>query len=179
MSRISNVELENAQGKAKELLDGVNQALGIVPNVFKAMANSPAVLQAYLGFSGALKEGSLGAKLQEQIALEVGELNNCQYCLAAHSAIGQGAGLNETEIQDARKGVASDPKVQAALVFAKKVVQNRASVSDQDIEEVKSAGFSEGEVGEIVANVCLNIFTNYFNHVADPQIDFPQVQPIS
>src|SRR5208282_3631811 len=88
MSRLPAIQTEAATGKAKELLEAVQAKLKITPNMTRVMANSPAVLQAYLSFSGALATGTLGAKLGEQIAIEMGEQNSCQYCLSAHTAIG-------------------------------------------------------------------------------------------
>jgi uncharacterized peroxidase-related enzyme len=178
-NRIAPVDSGTAEGKSRELLDGIQRALGKTPNIFKAMANSPAVLQAYLGFSGALKAGALEAKLREQIALAVGQENDCRYCLAAHTALGKGAGLQDREIEAARRGQGSDPKTAAALRFAVLVVKNRGNVSDAEIGALRKAGFGDGDIAEIVANVALNIFTNYFNHVADPVVDFPAAQPLA
>lgn len=179
MSRLTMIEKDQAQGKAKELLEGIQKNLGKTANIFKLMANSPAVLQAYLGFSAALKGGVLDAKTRERIALLVGELNNCQYCLAAHSLIGKGAGLNDDEITGARKGVSADAKTQAILILSKKIVGTHGNLNDEDVEAAKHAGLNDGEIAEVVANVCFNLFTNYFNHVTEPEIDFPQVQPVS
>ena len=174
--RIKPLDPSQVQGKGKELLDGVQASLGKVPNIFKAMVNSPATLQAYLQFSGALKEGLLDAKVRAQTALAVGQKNNCQYCLAAHSVIGKGAGLQDNEIEDARRGQAQDTKAAAALTFAESIVENRGNVSDDEISALRTAGFGDGE---IAANVALNIFSNYFNHVADPVIDFPAAKPLA
>lgn len=138
------------------------------------MANSPAVLEAYLGFSGALAKGALSARLREQIALAVGESNNCQYCLAAHTALGRMAGLSDEQIADSRRGSSPDRKTEAALAFATKVVSERGLVDDDDVAQLRAAGFDDGDIAEIVANVSLNIFTNYLNHIAETEIDFPK-----
>ncbi len=178
MSRIHQIAPEAATGKAKELLDAVKGKLGLVPNITRAMANSPAVLEGYLGLSGALSKGSLSAKNREQIALAVGQANQCDYCLAAHSAIGKMVGLTPDQILDSRRGTAIDPKTDALIRFARKVVDERGLVSDADVAEVRSAGLDDAAIAEVVANVALNIFTNYFNHVAETDIDFPKVEPI-
>ena len=176
MSRIQPVNYDQATGKVKELLDGVNAKFGMTPNMMKTMARSPAVLQAYLEFSGALASGNLEAGLREQIALISAEINGCGYCASAHTAIGKLVGLSEAAILGARKGRSDDTKVEAALRFARIVLVNRGQVSEADVKLVKDAGFSEGEIGEIVANVALNIFTNYFNEIAQTEIDFPKVK---
>lgn len=178
MARIHQVAPESATGKAKELLDAVQGKLGLVPNLTRAMANSPAVLEGYLGLSGALGKGSLSAKNREQIALAVGQANLCDYCLAAHSAIGKMVGLTPEQILDSRRGTAVDPKSDAVIRFARKVVDERGRVNDTDIADVRAAGLNDGAIAEVVANVALNIFTNYFNHVAETDIDFPRAEPI-
>lgn len=178
MSRLHQIAPEAATGKAKELLDAVKGKLGLVPNMTRAMANSPAVLEAYLGFSGALSKGSLTAKNREQIALAIGQANECDYCLAAHSTIGKMVGLTPDQILDSRRGTAIDPKIDALIRFARKLVDERGRVSDAAIAEVRAEGWDDGAIAEVVANVALNIFTNYFNHVAETDIDFSRAEPI-
>ncbi len=172
MTRIAPVTPENATPETAETLTGVKKKMGMVPNIVGTMANSAAVANAYLGFSGALS-GKLTATLRERLALVTGQANDCRYCLAAHSLMGKGVGLCEDEIIAARQGTAGDPKEAAAVAFASKIVENRGRVTDGDVEAVRSAGYSDGEITEIIANVALNLFTNYFNHVTDPMIDFP------
>ncbi len=178
MSRIPQMNPESATGKAKELLDAVKSKLGLVPNMTRAMANSPAVLDGYLSLSGALSKGKLSAKVREQIALAVGEANGCDYCLAAHSAIGKMVGLTSEQILDSRRGTAVDPKAEAVMKFARRVVDERGRVSDVDLVTARAAGLDDAALAEVVANVALNLFTNYFNHVAETDIDFPKVEPI-
>jgi alkylhydroperoxidase family enzyme len=83
--RLSAIEPEKATGNVKDLLDAVQAKLSLTPNMTRVMANSPAVLEAYLSFSGALAGGSLNSKLREQIALEVAQQNSCQYCVSGHN----------------------------------------------------------------------------------------------
>lgn len=173
MSRIQPVNAATAQNQTAEILNGVKKKLGKVPNLIATMANSPAVANAYLSFSGTLAGGNLPANIRERISLTTGQANQCDYCLAAHTLLGKGAGLSEEDIIDARNGTASDERTAAAVIFAKKIVDNRGKVSDEDLAAVRNAGYSEGDIAEIVANVALNLFTNYFNHVADTEIDFP------
>jgi uncharacterized peroxidase-related enzyme len=174
MTRIHPVQ-RNTNSKTQQLFDTVEKKMGMVPNLISTMANSPAVAQAYLGFSQALSGGTLSAALREQIALTVSETNQCDYCVSAHSYLGGKAGLSETELIDARHGTASDQKTDSALVFARKIVDDRGHVTDEDVEELRQVGYTDGEISEIIANVALSIFTNYFNHVANTEIDFPQV----
>jgi len=173
MPRIQPVLKDQADAKTAVLLESVGKKLGMVPNLISTMAHSLAVANAYLGFSQSLAGGLLPARLREQIALVVGETNGCGYCVAAHTALGKGAGLSEAETCNARRTIASDPKEQVALVFARKLVVDRGMVRDDDVLQVRAAGYNDGEIAEIVAGVALNIFTNYFNHVAGTETDFP------
>jgi uncharacterized peroxidase-related enzyme len=175
MSRLPAIQTETANGKAKQLLEAVQAKLKITPNMTRVMANSPAVLEGYLGFSGALAGGSLPAKLREKIGLEVGEQNGCQYCVSAHTAIGKLTGLTDSEIEHARGARSDSPKHAAAPVFARQLVAKKGRVADVDFEAVLSAGFGEGDIAEIIAHVALNIFTNYFNTAAEVEVDFPKV----
>jgi len=175
MSRLKIVDPAQATGKAKDLLAGVQKKLGLTPNMTKVMANSPAVLEGYIHFSGSLGSGVLSPRLREQIALVVGESNGCEYCVSAHSTIGKLVGLNETEIANSRGAKGSNPRDTAALHFAREIVRAQGRVSKEAVEALKAADFNDGEVTEIIANVALNIFTNYFNNTADVDVDFPRV----
>ena len=174
MARIAPVNPATATGKAKTLLDAVKQKLGMVPNMMSTMAQSPAALDGYLAFSGALSSGLLDAKLREQISLVVGQNNACDYCLSAHSAIGKMVGLQPADITAARTGQASDPRRAAALSLASRIVETRGNLKDADVQAARGAGLGDGEIAEVVANVALNIYTNYFNHIAATEIDFPK-----
>ena len=146
MARIQPISYEESTGRVKELLTGVKRTLGMTPNMMKTMAQSPAVLEAYLNFSTSLGGGSLDAKLREQIALVSAEVNGCGYCAAAHTAIGKMIGLGEDVISAAREGHAIDARANAALQFARNVIVNRGEVSDTDLQAVKDLGFSDGEI---------------------------------
>jgi uncharacterized peroxidase-related enzyme len=174
MSRIQTIVSESARGETKELLEAVNAKFGMVPNMMRAMANAPAVLEGYLQLSGSLSKGVLSAKTREQLALAVSQANQCEYCLSAHSAIGKMVGLTTDQIRDSRLGTSVDPKSDAVIHFARKLVETHGLVSDEDVEDVRDAGFDDGAIAEVVAHVALNIFTNYFNIVAGTEIDFPK-----
>jgi uncharacterized peroxidase-related enzyme len=143
----------------------------------RTMGSSSAVLEGYLNLSGALAHGTLGAKTGELIALAVAESNACDYCLSAHSFIGEKlVGIDVPALVAAREGNSSNPKIDAALKFAQALVSKKGSVNDADVEAVKAAGYTDGEVGEMVAHVALNVFTNYLNKTANTVIDFPVVK---
>ena len=175
MERIKSIKPHEATGKSKVLLDDINKILGMTPNMMRSMAQSPAVLEGYLKFSESLSAGELSVKLREQIALVVGESNGCIYCLSAHSAMGQIIGMSQEEILDSRRGESCESKSLAALRFALKLVTMHGRVSDNDLSQIRRGGFSEGAIVEIIANVALNLLTNYFNLVAEPEVDYTAV----
>jgi uncharacterized peroxidase-related enzyme len=173
---LTAVNPDQTTGKAKDLLSAVKAKLGMAPNMMRTMANSPAVLEGYLNFNAALGGGELPTGLREQIALAVAEANSCEYCLSAHTALGKMAGLKPEQVSQSRDAAASDPKADAALKFAVSVVNSRGAVTDAEFSKVRAAGFSEGEVAEILAHVAINVFTNYFNKAALTVVDFPKVE---
>lgn len=177
MNRITQLDPASVTGKAKQLFDGVQAKLGLVPNLFRVLGNSPAALEGYLNFSGALAGGSLNAKVREQIALAVAEGNLCSYCLSAHTFIGGKVGLSETDIAAARKSTAATDKTDAILKLALSILVQRGEISDTALKSARTAGVTDAEIVETVANVVVNIFTNYVNHVARTVVDFPEVKP--
>jgi uncharacterized peroxidase-related enzyme len=177
MDRIATIpSIEAAPAPAKPLLEGVKKQLGIVPNLFRVIANSPAALEGYLGLNAALAKGTLDAQTRERIALAIAEINGCGYCLSAHTYLGKNlAKLSDSEITANRSGASNDPKADAAVRFAVKVVNLRGHVTDADVSAVKAAGFGDAEIVEIVLHTALNTLTNYVNEVAGTAIDFPVV----
>ena len=175
MSRLAIPAREDAPAKSQPLLDAVEKQLGVVPNLFRLVSSSPAALEGYLGLNGPLGR-TLDAKTRERIALAVAQSNGCDYCLSAHTYLGLNlAKIDNAEIALNRAGHSGDAKADAAVVFARKVLDARGRVSDADIAAVRLAGFSEPQVIEIVASVALNVLTNYINNVAQTDIDFPVV----
>ncbi len=176
MQTITAVNPAEATGKTKQLLDGIQAKLGMTPNLMKTLAAAPAALEAYLRYGAALETGRLDARFREQIALAVAQANSCEYCLSAHTAIGKMVGLTAEQIAAARGAHAANAKDEAGLQFVHALVMQRGQVESQSIAKLKAAGYSEGELTEIVALVAVNIFTNYFNLVAQTEIDFPRVR---
>lgn len=175
MAYINLVDPASSAATVKPVLDKINGAFGAVPNMFRAVANSPAALNSMWGSFGALAGGKLGARLGEEIAVAIANANACQYCLSAHTVLGQKAGASADEMAAAQIGKSSDPRTQAALTFALKVVRDRAAVSDADIAALKAAGFDDEGVVEIIAHVALNLFTNYVNVALNVPVDFPAI----
>lgn len=176
MTRINLVDPASASQTVKPTLDQIKGAFGVVPNMFKAVADSPAALASMWGSFGALGSGTIGAKLGEQIAVAVADRNACNYCLAAHTALGQKAGASAAEMSAAQIGQSDDPKTAGALSFALKVVETRGQITTADVQVLRSVGFDDSAIVEILAHVALNLFTNYVNVAFDVPVDFPGVK---
>lgn len=177
MNRIPHLDPTATTGKPRQLFDGVQAKLGVVPNLFRVLGNSPAALEGYLNFSSALAGGVLSARVREQIALAVAEINDCNYCRSAHAFIGGKVGLTVNEISDARLATSADARVNAVLNLARSLVVQRGELSETEFQAARAAGLGDAEIIETVANVALNIFANYTNHVARTVVDFPTVKP--
>jgi uncharacterized peroxidase-related enzyme len=176
MSRVPLIDAGNTTADRQALLAQVHGAFGATPNMFRAVANSPAALQSMWGAFGALGAGVIPAKLGEQIAVAVADRNACEYCLAAHTAQGRKAGASAEEMSAAQGGDAADPKTAAALRFALQLVEARGQVGDADVQAVRAAGYSDQEIVEILAHVALNLYTNYVNVAFAVPVDFPAVK---
>lgn len=164
MSRLPALDAATAAGPARDVLAELERRHGRTSPMIRAMANSPAVLQAYRDFNRALKRAELSPKLRTEIALAVAQQNGCEYCLASYTAAERTLGLTEREIADARRGQSADAQDQAALDLARGIVTDARRVTDCDVETIREIGFSDAELAEIVATVALNQFTNAFNN---------------
>ncbi|QNP58252.1 carboxymuconolactone decarboxylase family protein [Paenacidovorax monticola] len=175
MPRIALIDRAATTPSRQALLDDIHQAFGATPAMFRAVANSPAALRSMWGAFGALGGGVIGARLGEQIAVAVANRNACAYCLAAHTALGQKAGLSAEALAEAQQGRSDDPRTAAALRFALKLVDARGQVDDADLQALRAQGFTDEEIMEILAHVALNLFTNYVNVAFDVPVDFARV----
>jgi uncharacterized peroxidase-related enzyme len=176
MSRIAPVVPANTETKVAATLSQIKANLGHVPNLFALLANAPVALDGYLSLSKALSRGRLTVRQREILALAIAQENECQYCLSAHTALAEAAGLSATDALKARFGKSDDPFECALTSFVKNVVRQRGLVSDRDLDLARKAGIDDGLMLEIVANVALNTLTNYANRLADTEIDSPVVE---
>ena len=176
MSRIAIPSRDQSPAASQPLLDAVNAQLGTIPNLFRLLGLSPAALEGFLGLSAALGK-SLDLKTRNRLALTVAEANGCDYCLSAHSYLGTNlAKLDDAEMRQNRQGHSADQKADAALTFARKVTLARGRIDPADLDAVRQAGYSDGQVVEIIAHVALNSLTNFLNNAIDTDIDFPVVR---
>lgn len=175
MPRIAPIDSATAESGVQATLAAVKAKIGMTPNLFKTFAHSPAVLNGYLAFSDALTDGVLTAKQREIIALAIAQANGCHYCLSAHTLMGKGAGLSADGVRKAREGRGETAIDDAVAVFARAVADARGQISDADLAPARAAGLSDAHIVEVIAQVALNVLTNYTNNVCLTDIDFPKV----
>ena len=175
MPRSAALKPEHVPADCKPTLDAFTKNIGFTPNMMATFAQSPIAFNAWAALLGSLSK-ALDVKTRDSIGLAVSEVNGCSYCLTVHSFTAEHmAKLPADEIILARKGHASDPKRDAAVQFARKVIETRGKVSDADLKAVRDAGYTDANVMEIVALVAMYSLTNFFNNVFDPEKDFPAV----
>lgn len=175
MPRIQPLSDEQATGKAAELFSKINDKVGKVPNIYRTLGQAPSVLAGLLELGKALDGGSLSAPVKELIALRVAERHGCDYCASAHTAIGKNVGLTEEQTVAARQGKADDDKAQAVLNLVDAILEREGFVTDDQLKAAHDAGMTDAQVLEVTGQVIKNFFTNFVNHIAQTEVDFPKV----
>jgi len=177
MSRLTPIQTNGANSELKRSLKHTRLNLKKVPRFYHVLANSPASLRAYIQADAALGRGQLTPRERQQVALAVAEINGSCYSLSAHYDAGKSLGLTHRDMQLARYATAVDSKANTMLHFTRAVVLQRGEVSDDEFQALGKADFTDAQIVEIIANIALNIFSNYFNSVAKTEVDFPLLQP--
>jgi uncharacterized peroxidase-related enzyme len=170
--------IDEAPHASWALLRIAEERFGRVPNMALLLSVSPAALQFYLALLTALDGGALGAQTCERIALATAEANGCQYGLSLHTFRARnGIGLDDAEITANRSGASNDPQADAAVCFAAKLVRTQGTVSDDDLGALKTAGYDDAQIIEIVLHAGLNTLASTINKACEPDIDFPLIKP--
>jgi uncharacterized peroxidase-related enzyme len=176
MPELPQIEPADATGKAADLLSQLKKNIGVVPNMAKAMASSPAVLKGWMELSAALGGGVLPAGVRERLSLATAEYNRCTYCLSAHTFLARNVGkVSREEIEHARHATSADPHIAALLALSDAIARGRGTIDDTALKTARAAGVTDAEIAEVIGNLALNILTNYFNIVADTDNDNPVV----
>ena len=174
MKTLKALTPEQVDESTKEVFASIKQKVGMLPNLYATMANSPQMLNGFLAFEAALKKGSFSSKEGEAISLAVSQVNGCQYCLAAHSAVGKMVGFSEDEVMDIRQRTVADNKLNVLTQLAAELTEKRGKASQESIDNFLSAGYSHQALTELIGFVGLRSITNYIFSQGEFEIDFPK-----
>jgi uncharacterized peroxidase-related enzyme len=176
MPRFHQTHADGATGAVADLYTAVTAKFGKVPNGIQILGTSEESLRGYLGFAAAASRGKLRGAERERIAIAVATFNGCEYCLAGHTAAAAGFNVDEADRRAAQHFRSSDARSDAILAFTRAVLEARGAVSDVHLAQARDAGLTDAELIEIIAEVALNVFTNYAYRAAGPELDFPAVE---
>ncbi|NDV41965.1 carboxymuconolactone decarboxylase family protein [Flagellimonas sediminis] len=177
MSTFNVPKREEVSAANQAIFDNLEKALGFVPNLYATFAYSQNALGNYLTFANA--KTSLKAKEKEVVNLAVSQVNNCDYCLAAHTAIGKMNGYTESQILELRAGKASfDTKLDALAKLAKNITENQGKADASILENFFNAGWTKENLIDTIVLVGDKTISNYINNTVGTPIDFPEVQPL-
>ena len=176
MPRLNTINPEADSGQGADLINRLPKEKQL--NIFKGMANNPGVAKAFMNFSQGVKAGALTEAEHEIVALTTAQKNGCDYCLAAHTQMAQGAGIAEDAVIQIRQGTADNDKHQALLDFTNAILDKNGYVSDEDLEAFRSAGYGDDAVVEVIGEIAVGTFTNLFNHVNHTDVDMPVAQAV-
>ncbi len=160
---------------SREILELLEESLGCRSNFLLTAAHSPPALKALYGLVRAATRTALPEKLREAIALRVAQLNGCGYCVAGHTDRARAAGLDDASVEAYRRGISDDPKEQALLSLATKIVEDRGHHAGFAVQIARNAGTTDAEIVEVMLLVTLSIFSNYLNNLAGTELDVPFV----
>ncbi|NVN17194.1 carboxymuconolactone decarboxylase family protein [Muricauda sp. HICW] len=177
MSTINVPKREEVSTANQAIFDNLEKTLGFVPNLFATYAHSENALGNYLALSNA--KTSLKAKEKEVVNLAVSQVNNCIYCLSAHTAIGKMNGFTDEQILELRAGKASfDSKLDALARLAKNITENRGATDQQVLADFFAAGWTKENLIDTIVLVGDKTITNYIHRTTKVPVDFPEAQPL-
>ena len=168
---------EDVSADNQQLFDNLKSSLGMVPNLYAVMALSGTALGNYLAFQGA--KTSFSNKEKQAVNLIVSEVNGCLYCASAHTVLGGMNGLGDEQMVEIRKGSATfDPKLDALVKLAAEIISKKGGVSAGALENFAAAGYTEGQVVELVMLAAEKSAMNYLYAITKVDIDFPVAKQI-
>lgn len=172
MADFETYSLENVDDEGREVLETVNKAFGFVPNLMGTMVESPQLAQAYLDIGKTFGETSFSETEQQVVLLAVSRYHECEYCVAAHSAIA-GMGRVPADVVAAIRNdePIADPKLEALRRFVTKMAGQRGRVDDADIAEFTDAGYERRQVLEVLVGLAMKTMSNFTNHIAGTELD--------
>ena len=178
MKTITVPTRDQVSTQSQEIFDAITKKLGKVPNLYATIGYSANALKGMLDFEETLNQGIFNAKEREAINLIISQVNQCNYCLAAHTVIAGMKGYSKEEILNFRKGLAADPKLSAAIQLGKAIAENKGVVRDEVKDAFFEVGYNEAALIELTALITLRTFTNYVYALTEIPVDFPEVEKI-
>lgn len=179
MKQLPVLTKDQAPEQSRQIFEGIEKAVGMLPNIYAVIGNSANALNSYLTFSEAQKNGSFNAREREAIFLAVSEENGCNYCLSAHTAIAKMNGFSEEDTLQLRAGTYNDRKLSVITNLAKSIVINRGRADEDLVNVFYEVGYDEEALVDLVALVVEKTFTNYIGRLSKPAIDFPKAQSLN
>lgn len=172
MSTFSVPTRSEVSATNQAIFDNLEKNLGFVPNLYATFAYSDTALKDYLALQN--RKSSLKAKEREVINLVVSQINECQYCLAAHTALGKMNGFSDEQILEIREGSAAfDAKLDALAKFVKDTASNRGNANPESVEALFAAGYDKGNLVDILVVIGDKIISNYLHRITQIPVDFP------
>jgi len=164
---------ETAPEKSKPILDQVKQKYGFTPNLIGVLAEAPAAAKGYAVVSEAFEGSSLSPVEQQVVLLSVSFENECHYCMAAHSTVAGMVDMPEDVLEALRNGaeIESDPKLETLRATTRKLVEKRGWLEDSDVRAFLDAGYTEGQLLEVLVGIAQKTISNYTNHLAETPVD--------
>lgn len=178
MPRLKVVEIEETAGRVKRTFESFNSSIGMVPNMYKGIANSPTALQAAVRMDTLIGEGKLTGVEQVAVKLIVAQYYGCEYCLAVSTAIGASKGMSAEQMMDIRRGRADDAKHTALLQFTSRILETKGLVEDSDIASFRVSSYTDEHIVEVVTIIGMITLGAYFNRMNHTELDFPKVRDI-
>jgi AhpD family alkylhydroperoxidase len=179
MKKLKALTKEQAPEKSRQFFEGIEKAVGMLPNIYAVIGNSANALGSYLAFNNAQKNGSFNAKEREAIFLAVSEEHGCNYCLSAHTAIAKMNGFSEEETLQLRAGTHLNRKLNILTNLTKSIVVNRGRADEELVNAFYDLGFDENALVDLVALIADITFTTYIGRLSRTEIDFPKAQTLN
>ena len=172
MSSFTTHTIESAPEASKQFLEGAKSAYSFVPNLLGNMAQSPALLEGYMALAGIFNKSNLSETERQVILMTNNRLNDCHYCMAAHTTISQMSGVPEDVIEALRNNTPiADTKLEALRTFATAVNESRGWPTETQVNAFIDAGYTQETILEVVLGTALKTMSNYTNHIANTQLD--------
>lgn len=179
MEKMKALNKDEVSRDSQVIYDELNDKAGMVANVYKVAANSPQALKGIIDLTKTLNRGQFSKQEIQAIDLVIAEVSDCDYCRAAHTDIGKQVGWTEEETQQLRTGSFNkDEKIDALVKLSREIVKTNGNPDESTIQAFADVGYTHEHLAELIGWVAVNIFTNYTNHIAGTEIDFPEAQSL-